>query len=269
MKRLRRGREEIVLQRAKYDEGFFIKYCREVMLDFKLPFKLQKRQLLKKLKFPLDDNVLVLLQDCEEFNKAFSSFMGQPPFLVGIHLRPMLTNVTPFFLVDKNEIRYCNEFGSVESVSQVEMFDEIGKFASRSGWIELVKSIWGHHTIVGRLVYSSFVEQLLEIQRGVTPKQLGNDRLNFPYLYVNLCYFDTRMYRKSSEESDISLCCPGIRQTEVNSIISSLKKQRRKFEVLARIADLPTLEFGYVANKGLVVIDVDWPKQYQINHQMA
>ncbi len=242
----------------KYQEDFL--QARGVKVDSSLPFKLQKRRLLEKLGFPIDDNVIVSADNQSELEKVFTEFTSRGPFLIGVHLKPMRTFVTPFFLVSEEGITYRNENDIDEEVSREKVFGIIRKFSSRDAWIEFVELIWSSTTIAGRLIYFSSRQQLLELQEGVSPKELGNNRERFPYFTQQLQ--DFRMSTGSNGFDQFSVNSVCLRR-KASSIISVLQSHRYSFRALRRIAKMPTVEFGYLRNRRLVVIDVDWPDQYK------
>ncbi|MHA1657497.1 MAG: hypothetical protein ACTSUT_00020 [Promethearchaeota archaeon] len=249
-----------MIRRTKYDENFFVKKSKEILIDSSLPFKLQKRELLKKLRFPLDDNVLVLVQDQKKTRLVYREYVKKIPFLIGIHLKSMTTHITPFFLIGEDKIiKYRDGFGGYQIISQEEMFNKINKFSSQHGWLEFTDSIWNPTTIAGRIIYFSSIEQLIEIQKGVVSSEIGGNREKFPYLTAKLLFFSLEFQEKNN------LSNLGFKKIEVDSLIFSLKKYRREFEILKRIDNLPTLEFGYTVKNGLTIVDIDWPGQYSIS----
>ena len=243
-------------KRVKYDENFFVKYSKEIPLNFDLPLKLQKRQLLQILGFPVDNSLLIPIQDLLHIKITLSEWIKKAsPFMIGIHLKPLSTYITPFFSIENREnIKYRDEFGETHILKLKQVFKKISEFSSQN-WVEFIKPIWGLTTITGRMIYFSSIRQLMEIQKSVLPDEIGNRREKFPYFSVELQFFQVN----SRKLMDLG----GFEQTEINAVISSLKKYQKGFESLLRIADLPTIEFGYMMDRKLVVIDIDWPKQYQ------
>lgn len=247
-------------ERARYDEDFFLKYSKEVPVDKDLPFKLQKRALLGNLGFPLDDSRLIHLRDLEhsQISKLITARHGTTTLLLGIHLRPMPTIYTPHFLVDGDQATYRDEFGNTQIITVDELFGKMGQFPPQT-WIEITELLWGATTVAGRLIYFSHRDQLIELQKGVMPKNIGKDREKFPYFIAELLLFeppDRIQYGHLLRQS-------GFKRTEIESIVDSLARRIQEFEVLKRISDSPTLEFAYTAEKGLVVVDIDWAKQYR------
>ncbi|MBU3957198.1 hypothetical protein KKI19_02935 [Patescibacteria group bacterium] len=123
----------------------------------------------------------------------------------------------------------------------------------------LFKKTRGPTTIAGRIIYFSFAEQLIEIQKGVMAHDIGQEREKFPYLNVDLQFFEI----SDRIEYGHLLLQSGFKKTEVDGIISCLAKYAKGFESLKNISRLPTLEFAYTVERRLVVVDVDWPRQYQ------
>ena len=241
----------------KYNENFLVKKSKEILIDSRLPFKLQKRELLEELRFPLDDNVLLPIQDHERIKLLFEKHIRKIPFLIGVHLNLMTTHITPFFLIGKDRIiKYRDGFGNYQFISQKEMFNKIKRFSSQCGWVEFINSIWNPMTIAGRIIYFSSIEQLIEIQKGVVPTELGNNRTKSSYLTIKLLFFGLDPQEKNNLNKF------SFKETEVNNLISSLRRYRRGFETLKRIDNFPTLEFGYTEKNRLIVVDVDWPNQY-------
>lgn len=246
-------------ERVKYNEAFFSKYSRKILVDESLPFKLQKRELLEKLGFPIDDTQLLPMRDCvhDQIAELVKSNEGTV-FLIGIHLKPMSAIYTPFFIVEEGRVRHRDELGRIQIITQEEMFEKIKKFPSQT-WLEITRLLWSSTTIAGRLIYFSSAEQLIEIQKGVMPHNIGQEREQFPYFKADLQFFEI----SDKIEYGHLLLQSGFKKAEVESIISCLASYTRGFESLKNISRLPTLEFAYTTEKGLVVVDVDWPEQYQ------
>ena len=245
-------------ERVKYDENFFVKYSKEIPLDFSLPFKLQKRQLLEKLGFPIDKSLLIPVVNLNQIRITLSEwFKKNTSFMIGLHLNPLPTCVTPFFLIGerKKKIKYHDEMGAEKIVTRKQILKKINEISPKS-WVEFIKPIWGPTTIAGRMIYFSSDKQLIEIQKGVFPDKIGNDREKFPYFTVELEFFQID-FRNQSRLGNLEI-------REVKSVIRSLEKHLQGFENLLRIAEMPTLELGYMQqDKKLVIIDIDWPRQYQ------
>jgi len=246
------------MKRVRYNEDFLVKYSSEVPVTSSLPFKLQKRELLEKLGFPFDKSLLMSIRDYKQIEQIISEYSKNTPFLIGIHLKPMSTYITPFFLIDRNGIKYRDEFRNIQFITQEEMFEKIRGYHQQS-WIEFVKVIWGPATIMGRMIYISLSEQIIEIQKGVMPDNLGENKEKFPYFTTELYFFEMSY----KVECRYLLLSSGFKKIEVDNVVNSLAKYINEFEALKRIANLPTLEFGYTIDRGLIVVDVDWPSQYQ------
>lgn len=245
---------------SKYNENFLAAVCKKFLINSVLPVKLQKRELLEKLAFPVDNNRVIPIYNTEEIRAVFVEYLAQVPFLIGMHLKPMNSFITPFFFIEEDLIQYSDESGKRIISGQEKMFDIIQDFTSRNCWVEFVHSIWGPATIVGRLIYFSPKEQLLEIQKGVVPRELGNNREKHPYFSAELHYL-SRSFQKQAVLYGSS---SGISPTIIDSIIHVLRKHEYAFEVLRQVADLPTLEFGHTKLGKLIVIDIDWPSQYAL-----
>lgn len=244
---------------VKYDEDFFSKYSKEILVDENLPFKLQKRELLEKLGFPIDDTQLLPMRDCVhgQITELVKSNKGTA-FLIGVHLKPMPATYTPFFIVEEERVKHRDELGRTQIITQKEMFEKIKTFPPQT-WFEMTGLLWGPTTIAGRIIYFSFAEQLIEIQKGVMAHDIGQEREKFPYLNVDLQFFEI----SDRIEYGHLLLQSGFKKTEVDGIISCLAKYAKGFESLKNISRLPTLEFAYTVERRLVVVDVDWPRQYQ------
>lgn len=246
-------------ERVKYDEDFFSKYSREILVNKDLPFKLQKRELLEKLGFPIDDTRLLPMRDCvhDQIAELVKSNEGTV-FLIGIHLKPMTRIYTPFFIVEEGGVKHRDELGKIQIITQEEMFEKIKKFPPQT-WLEITRLLWGPTTTAGRLIYFSFAEQLIEIQKGVMPQNIGREREQIPYFKADLQFFEI----SDKIEYGHLLLQSDFKKADVESIISSLARHAQGFESLRNISRLPTLEFAYTVERGLVVVDVDWPEQYQ------
>lgn len=245
----------------KYDETFLFRYSKEIIVNNDLPFKLQKRQLLKKLNFPLDQNVIIKFRELSKFRINFDFFQKDLPFLIGVHSKPMYSYITPFFIVNTREdIEYYDHCGCKKYLnSPDEIIEEICSNFIETTWIEFVKSIWNATTIAGRLIYCSFLQQILEIQKGVSSKEVGNNRE---------IYFSTELLRFRFNQAYNILNVreyidrSGFQRKEIDKILNALRIYQSGFESLKKISSLPTLEFGYTEEGRLIVIDVDWPEQY-------
>lgn len=247
----------------KYDENFLKKRCREVEINFKLPFKLQKRQLLEKLGFPVDNSILIPLRNYQRVQSIVKDHINETPAMIGIHTRPMETYHTPFLWVkeqqDNKIIEYQDESGNIKTIAREEIFQIIERLAPQS-WLELTTPIWKRDTIAGRIIYFSPAKQILEIEKGVVPDQLGGK----PGKLLNI-EFSFFSYKPSIKDKGYSekLHQPDFKRKKVDRIVTLLKKYKEGFRTLRRIANLPTLEFGYIEDRKLVVVDIDWPNQYQ------
>lgn len=246
-------------EKIRYDEDFLLRCSLEIPVDKNLPFKLQKRALLQKLGFPLDNSSLIPIEDCEydQISRLIAAGHGTT-ILLGVHLRPMFTIYTPYFLIHGSQVTHRDEFGNIQTITLDEMFEKLGKFPLQT-WIEITELLWGVKTVAGRLIYFSYTDQLIELQKGVMPQNIGKNREKFPYFIVELLFFkppDRIQYGQLLRQS-------GFKKIEVDDIVDSLARYMREFEVLKRISDLPTLEFAYREERGLVIVDIDWAKQYR------
>jgi len=254
-----------MIKKVKFDEEFLVKHSKEIWIDPSLPLKLQKRKLLETLGFPLENSELVPVRDHEKINMIFAKYVKDLPFMIAIHLKPTTTLTSPYFLVKESGIvEYRDELRNIQIIDQKEMFEKMKSFPQQS-WVGFIKLI--STSITGRLVYSSFEDQIIEIQKGVLPGKIGQDIKKSPYLCAKLRSFNLDFHREDSGEYDTLLVRTGEfkeKKTEIEEIIASFKKHKEALDVLRRIANLPTVEFGYkMDERRLIVIDVDWPGQYQ------
>lgn len=132
-----------MVHNVRYDENFLVRRSREILVTEWLPFKLQKRELLSKLGFPIDENSVIPLREYHPIEHSLQRHKNDTSFLAGIHLKPMTTYITPFFLIKNDEILYRDESGATKLITFETMLKIIRSF-SKNGWVEFIKPIWSN-----------------------------------------------------------------------------------------------------------------------------
>lgn len=232
-------------------------------IDPTLPFRLQKRKLFEKLGFPVDKKIVSMpVQDEAEIKKTLIEFMegkyDEEEFLIITSPKPMVTWIPPLFRVNRREksIVYRDEVGNIQPITLPEIFIKLKSLPSES-WVTFGRYLWGKNTIAGRLVYVSKEEQILEIQKGVEiPEMDKNPTATFGSA---LSFFELPY---SFEKKKLAYQT-GFEWSEIREIVHCLSEHLQGFEGLKRVANLPAIEFAYTKQRGLIVIDVDWPPQYR------
>lgn len=248
------------------DEGFLSRQATEFNLDTSLPSRLQKRQLLKLLGFPKSRD----LQSCratddwkiESLFKEYSQ--GGLPFLLIISEKPARTIIPPLFTVKSvDKITWRNDCGKKKRISYDDMLRIIARFEP-STWVEFSGYIWSPKTIAGRLAYINQREQIIELQKGVVPRQIPS-RKNFSFYSgsVSLSELQIRDYR----DTVLALKNAGYPKildfNELWYVVDYLARYFEAFEKMAKIAPLPALEFGFLPDQTLICVDIDWPSQWR------
>lgn len=248
---------------VKYDEGFFVKHSHEIKINYQLPIKLQKRELLVVLGFPVDESHIVTAIEWRENKNNIQRFLmsdiGQR-VLIRIHFKPMPTLTVPFFLREKGVIKYRDEFGHIKLCTCEESIGKIMDLPPQT-WLECTELTWGADpkNTVGRTIYFSFEKQCLEVQKGILPENLGKADKT-PYLTIEFAYFDIRNALRNRS----LICRLGFNGRELINLVDDLAKYLNAFNILREISKMPTPEFGFIEGKRLSVIDVDWPNQYLV-----
>jgi len=242
------------IRRAKIDEEFLFGWPG---INYELPFRMQKAQLLRNIGFPVKKTIPVPICEQEKIKEEFDAFIEKSiPFFILTSPKPMLTRIPPLFKVISREVIFYRDWNdNVVSIEPEEIFLKIDLLPPKS-WVEFTENIWGGENIAGRLTYVSMMEQILEIQKGVEIKEI--DRNPNATFGTELSFFEL----PSSIHDKYKLARrTGFLWSEVETIIRKLSSFYSGFRILKQISDFPTLEFAYT-KRGLLVIDVDWPSQY-------
>lgn len=249
------------------DEDFLVRNAVNYNLDASLPLRLQKRQLLESLGFPGNKGLQSCLscqkEDVKVLFKNYSS-MGFP-FLIIVSEKSPHTIIPPLFVVrDKNDITWRDDKGIKREISYSKMVKVISRFGL-STWLEFAAFIWGEETTAGRLAYISPCEQLIELQIGVIPRQLMDNK-EFAVYSGTLSYFELSL--QSYRDTKVSLQNMGYKKVLAFSVVREISKNLGEryfgaFEKLAKISSLPTLEFGIKSGQTFISVDIDWPSQWK------
>lgn len=247
------------------DGDFLSCHAKGFNLDMSLPIRLQKRELLDFLGFPQNKNLRsCLAKDLEKFNSLFKSYArSRVLFLIIISEKNPLTTIPPLFIVSGNCITWRDDKGIKTEISCAEMVKIIKEFKP-STWLEFADYIWGPKTTAGRLLYLNQDEQVIEIQKGITPNQLV--RCNDYSMYSgNISCFNFQIddYRETS----MILRNAGFQKIldfySVKRIVDYLARYSEAFDKLSKISLMPTLEFGILEDHSFIFIDIDWPAQWK------
>lgn len=236
-------------------------------INVELPLRLQKRQLLKNFGFEIDTN----LQACparnkKTVNKLYEDFLkNNSTFHILVSARKMKTCIPPLFTVNPGSfIEWRDDYGRVRKINKNKMNEILDRY-SEDTWVEFAANIWSEDVFAGRLLYNNAFEQDIEIQKGVKPSEMVNNR-KIPTYFSKLNGFNLF-------EHDYLCKCKMIEGLGyyniaslklVNDICNILKKHKWSFRSLYNIANKPTLEFAYNEKTNrLTAIDIDWPKQWK------
>lgn len=246
-----------------YDNLFFLKHRLNIPISSNLPLRLQKKELLQKLGFPMDDNVQVCqVKDKENIFKLIGVYSSSPPFLIIVSQYNPVTITPPLFIVrsaDLVEWRDC--YGKVREINRREAVHQLDQLSGED-WLEFAYPLWDGRTIAGRLIYTSYESQVLELQRGVVPAQLMQDKsLSLYSGEISSCVIDSWDYlernkflKETGHESVLPL-------TVVRQVCSFFQEKIFSLEELKKISPMPALEF-FFGSQGLIIIDVDWPASW-------
>lgn len=238
-------------------------------LDSSLPLRLQKRQLLKLLGFPIDDNLTPCRASEGDRAKALFKEYSELvfPFLILVSEKPSRTTIYPLFIVRaQNDIVWRDDENKKRKISYSEATQVIANYKLGT-WLEFTGYIWGQDTLAGRILYVGPNEQIIEMQTGISPNQLlwlGEDV--FPVYSGATSYFELSL--DNYREAMVTLRSIGHKQFLPFSTVQRVVKNFGHyhfdgFEKLSRVAPMLTLEFGITKNQKLVCVDIDWPSQWK------
>jgi hypothetical protein len=233
-------------------------------IDLSLPLRLQKRALLKALGFPGDPKLKgCRVCEADKVKRLFKEYSTEGyPFLIIVSEKPMHTPVPPLFVVNGfDSVQWRDDRGTKQTISADKALAVISRYPQTT-WVEFTPRPWNEHTIAGRLIYTSMDNQVLEIQQGIVPAKLINDR-QLPTYVGELSFLEAtkRGYlddsRRLREMGYLNICSFGV----IRSICRAMPPMS-SFEELRFVSRLPTLEFAFTETGRLMAIDIDWPAQY-------
>jgi|GEM_PF-3471263 len=252
-------------------ENFLAQYGNRFNLNLSLPLRLQKRQLLRYLGLPGNKDLIPCpASEKKQVLSLFKKYSSMGfPFLVLVSEKPSPKRISPLFLVnDENNIIWRDDEGKKEGITQAAALRIISDYY-QSAWLEFSNYIWGPATVAGRLIYTDLDRQDIELQMGVIPSQLLflDGSREIPPVYSGTLSFFNLEPMNYCEDAD------NLRHTGYSRLFSftTVRKIARSlgsccyegFQELAKIAPLPTLEFGIVRSQRYIFIDIDWPSQWK------
>ncbi|MBI4029876.1 hypothetical protein HY373_01715 [Candidatus Berkelbacteria bacterium] len=251
---IKEQREKFLLSRAFH------------LISKKLPLRQQKKRLLERLGFPIEVlPVMRLPLNSAYFGRMIADYWKSGEFLIitSPHPHPHSPPLIRFTNDRKVMLRWEQKWRQIkpEEVSVV--------LNGLNGMVEFAKPIWGPDTYACRLIYVSHLEQILELQIGVTPNELGEQRNIYPYLAIELSYFDPYFVVETNPERPfnkrevgVKIHSAGFSVNIIETIAGGMAEWQDSFEILKKIGKLPTIEFAYKISSGFTVIDIDWPEEY-------
>jgi|SRR3989344_517146 len=234
-----------------------------VRIDAKLPLRFQKRNLLRSIGFPIDNSLCAFRsREIDSIRSQLGDCLSSmKPFQVIVSEKPIITVCTPLFLVKNGQITFRDRHDQERWVSGEEMIAEISALTTES-WVEFANVLWNSNTVAGHLIYQDAEVQLLEIQQGVVPAQIGRTP-NLPYFTTDLRFFsceESYNYdRMKLRELGFRF---GICRKRVEGICYDLWSLAEAFKTLKAVSSWPTLEFAYTGQGKFVTLDVDWPAEW-------
>lgn len=248
------------------DGDFLSRDATEFNLDISLPIRLQKRQLLDFLNFPKNKKLeSCLAKDYQKFDSLLERYLRlESPFLIIVSEKTPRTTIPPLFIVKGVEfITWRDDKGVKKEISCAEMVKIVKQFEP-STWLEFAEYIWGSQTMAGRLLYVNQCEQVVELQKGITPSQLVT-RNDYPMYSGPVSCFDFRIddYRETLAILRGADFQKVLDFYSVKRIVNYLARNFAAFEKLSQISPMPTLEFGILEDQSFICIDVDWPAQWK------
>lgn len=250
-----------------YDELFLLKNTRHYPIDTTLPFRLQKRNLLSHLGFPRDKQTLLCpAQHHEAVLENYSSFQEKfgYPFLILVFERIMRTTTSKLFVISAvDSILWRNDSGIVTEVSYAECISTIADLTDGT-WIEFARNLWTPEVVAGRLLYLDKATQEIELQQGVRPAELVDQR-DIPTYYgsVEGFWMEAHEYRSQARSLQASGYNTPLPWSIVRNVVSELSVHAVAFRQLREISRMPTLEFAFLPSSlSLVCVDIDWPSQW-------
>ncbi len=259
--------------RIVYNEDFLserIRFSCNLSLNCSLPLRLQKRQILGQLGFPIDLDIYpVKVTRQAEISRCYRRFIEKRPFIIIVSEKPMETLCTPFFIVrDENNVLYRDADGRWNVIFSETIPALIGRYSKQS-WIEFALPLWDEKAIAGKLIYFDSEKQFIEMQQAVIPAKIAYSS-EFKYFSSELESFDCdsifTFQRLNLRDMGYKKCFA--RET-IEALCLGLSYHRNGFEELKKISFSPTVEFAYFSETNrFIVVDVDWPAQWPYWRQL-
>ncbi|RJO60273.1 hypothetical protein C4544_05420 [candidate division WS5 bacterium] len=246
------------------NERLLSKVAHEFGVNTDLPVRLQKRHLLKALGFPQDVYFRTTqVNNPAEIKILLERFVAlQRAFLILVDEKPMVSHISPMYFVrSTDDVMYRNHDGSRQQI----VWKEMNNFAARhdqSTWLSFVPVPWNEHSLAARLVYQGKQDQVLEMQRGTLPSAMMTDH-SLPCFVGKISCLDVGRFEYLLIQGRMrALSYAVLPYGMVRTVCNHISLYKRGLDVLASIASLPTLEFAFQEDVGIIFIDVDWPAQW-------
>lgn len=246
------------------NERLLNKVAHEFGINTNLPIRLQKRHLLKVLGFPQDVYFCATqVNNSVETRNLLEQFAAlHRPFLILVDEKPMTSHIPPMYFVRSTEdVMYRNHDGSKRRIVWKEMEDFVTRH-DQSTWLSFVPVLWNEHSLAARLVYQGGRDQVLEMQRGTVPSAMMDDR-NLPCFVGEISCLDVGRFEYIQIRERLrALSYAVLPFSVVKTVCKHISLYERGLDILASVASLPTLEFAFQEDVGIIVVDVDWPAQW-------
>lgn len=250
-------------KRCSINESFLEEKVTGTTVDHSLPFRIQKRQLLRNIGFPIDNNLKPFpITDAAGVAAMLECQLKSTPFIIVVSEKPISTLITPLFIVTNvDRAVYRDKDGNPTEIIPRDIPPLITQLPKLS-WVEFTKPLWDDNVIAGRLLHVNPDNQILEAQKGTDPNHISPHH-EYPYYVSEMTkefggwrIKEIRSCRKQSLDNSIS--------KDMWTVVSGF---RSELSELAKISPLPTLEFAYTLDRKMAVIDVDWPQQWVIRRR--
>lgn len=229
-----------------------------------LPFRLQKKALLKSLNFPLDPVTQIISpSDGIALNNALRFKLAETGnFLVVVSEMNAETAITPLLIVKGGVFIWRDHLGNKIEVDIDRALDIMCNLPYGT-WLEIADMLWDAQTIGGRLLYESSQSQILEVQQALAAPSKLLDKKSIPTFVGNLAWLEIRRTDHQRWQKYLNLLGfeSFLPYGKIRRLCRLFQDYFSGFEVLKQISPMPTIEFA-LRDGDLIVIDIDWPAQW-------